>query len=30
VLKNMLKREGVNGFLKKPIDLSKLVNAISG
>lgn len=27
-LKNYLRRDGVNGFLKKPIDLQKLVNAI--
>jgi CheY-like chemotaxis protein len=29
-LKNLVRRDGVNGFLKKPIDFEKLVNAISG
>ncbi len=28
-LKNLLRRDGVNGFLNKPIDLEKLVNAIA-
>lgn len=28
-LKNLLRRDGVKGFLKKPIDLEKLANAIS-
>ena len=28
-LKNLLRRDGINGFLKKPINLGKLVNAIS-
>lgn len=29
-LKNLLRRDGINGFLKKPIDFEKLVNVISG
>ncbi len=29
-LKNLVRRDGVNGFLKKRIDFEKLVNAISG
>ncbi len=29
VLKNMLKREGVNGFLKKPLNLNELLTAIT-
>jgi CheY-like chemotaxis protein len=28
-LKNLLRRDGVNGFLEKPIDLEKLVNVIA-
>lgn len=28
-LKNLLRRDGVNGFLEKPVDLEKLVNVIS-
>ena len=28
-LKNLLRRDGVNGFLEKPIDLEKLANVIS-
>ena len=28
-LKNLLRKDGVNGFLKKPVDLEKLVNVIS-
>ena len=28
-LKNLLRRDGVNGFLHKPINLEKLVNAIA-
>jgi len=27
--KNILRKDGVNGFLEKPIDLEKLVNVIS-
>ena len=29
-LKNLLRRDGIRGFLKKPIDFDKLVNVISG
>jgi CheY-like chemotaxis protein len=28
-LKNLLRRDGINGFLKKPIDLDDLANAIA-
>ncbi len=28
-LKNLLRRDGINGFLNKPIDLEKLVNTIA-
>lgn len=28
-LKNLLRKDGVNGFLEKPVDLEKLVNVIS-
>jgi len=29
-LKNLLRRDGIRGFLKKPIDFEKLANVISG